>query len=139
MGGIGDHRTAKSSDHQKKGKEEEDVVEVKMRNYVPRGGLGGGGKGGGTDVVAGLSSGSMTTRILPNAKAPSTTLFLSEKRGGKDDDDDDDDDGGRGGEAKKRNWDLKRDVARRMEKLDRETKRAVAELARDEEEQQQHE
>ena len=43
MGGIGDHRTAKSSDHQKKGKEEEDVVEVKMRNYVPRGGGGGGG------------------------------------------------------------------------------------------------
>jgi len=143
MGGIGDHRTA-SSDHQK-GKEEEDVVEVKMRNYVPRGGGGGGGKGG-THVVAGLSSplGSMTTRILPNAKAPqlsTTTLFLSsEKRGGKDDDvnDDDDDDGGKG-EAKKRNWDLKRDVARRMEKLDRETKRAVAELARDEEEQQQHE
>ena len=142
MGGIGDHRTAKSSDHQKKGKEEEDVVEVKMRNYVPRGG------GGGTHhVVAGLSSplGSMTTRILPNAKAPkSTTLFLSEKRGGKDDVNDDvndvndDDDGGKG-EAKKRNWDLKRDVARRMEKLDRETKRAVAELARDEEEQQQHE
>ena len=139
MGGIGDiNRTAKS---------EEDVVEVKMRNYVPRGGGGGGGKGkGGTHhVVAGLSSplGSMTTRILPNAKAPkSTTLFLSEKRGGKDDvnddvnDEDDDDDGGKG-EAKKRNWDLKRDVARRMEKLDRETKRAVAELARDEEQQQQ--
>ena len=133
MGGIGDiNRTAKS---------EEDVVEVKMRNYVPGGGGFGGGKGGTHDVVAGLSSplGSMTTRILPNAKAPSTTLFLSEKRGEKDDDDDDDDDGGRGGEAKKRNWDLKRDVARRMEKLDRETKRAVAELARDEEEQQQHE
>ena len=137
MGGIGDiNRTAKS---------EEDVVEVKMRNYVPRGGGFGGGKGGTHDVVAGLSSplGSMTTRILPNAKAPkSTTLFLSsEKRGGKDDDvnDDDDDDGGKG-EAKKRNWDLKRDVARRMEKLDRETKRAVAELARDEEEEeQQHE
>ena len=141
MGGIGDiNRTAKS---------EEDVVEVKMRNYVPGGGGFGGGKGGTHDVVAGLSSplGSMTTRILPNAKAPkSTTLFLSsEKRGGKDDDvnddvndvnDDDDDDGGKG-EAKKRNWDLKRDVARRMEKLDRETKRAVAELARDEEEQQQ--
>ena len=144
MGGIGDiNRTAKS---------EEDVVEVKMRNYVPRGGGGfGGGKGGTHDVVAGLSSplGSMTTRILPNAKAPqlstTTTLFLSsEKRGGKDDDvnddvndvNDDDDDGGKG-EAKKRNWDLKRDVARRMEKLDRETKRAVAELARDEEEQQQ--
>ena len=141
MGGIGDiNRTAKS---------EEDVVEVKMRNYVPRGGGGfGGGKGGTHDVVAGLSSplGSMTTRILPNAKAPqlsTTTLFLSsEKRGGKDDDvnddvnDDDDDDGGKG-EAKKRNWDLKRDVARRMEKLDRETKRAVAELARDEEEQEQ--
>ena len=134
MGGIGDiNRTAKS---------EEDVVEVKMRNYVPRGGGFGGGKGGTHDVVAGLSSplGSMTTRILPNAKAPkSTTLFLSsEKRGGKDDDvnDDDDDDGGKG-EAKKRNWDLKRDVARRMEKLDRETKRAVAELARDEQQQQQ--
>ena len=144
MGGIGDiNRTAKS---------EEDVVEVKMRNYVPRGGGGFGGGKGGThdDVVAGLSSplGSMTTRILPNAKAPhlsttTTTLFLSsEKRGGKDDDvnddvnDDDDDDGGKG-EAKKRNWDLKRDVARRMEKLDRETKRAVAELARDEEEEQQ--
>ena len=141
MGGIGDiNRTAKS---------EEDVVEVKMRNYVPRGGGFGGGKGGTHDVVAGLSSplGSMTTRILPNAKAPqlstTTTLFLSsEKRGGKDDDvnddvnDDDDDDGGKG-EAKKRNWDLKRDVARRMEKLDRETKRAVAELARDEEQQQQ--
>ena len=145
MGGIGDiNRTAKS---------EEDVVEVKMRNYVPRGGGGfGGGKGGTHDVVAGLSSplGSMTTRILPNAKAPqlstTTTLFLSsEKRGGKDDDvnddvndvnDDDDDDGGKG-EAKKRNWDLKRDVARRMEKLDRETKRAVAELARDEQQQQQ--
>ena len=137
MGGIGDHRTA-SSDHQK-GKEEEDVVEVKMRNYVPRGGGGGGGGGGGNDVVAGLSSGSMKTRILPNAKAP--PLFLSAKRGGKDDDDDDDDDFGGKGEAKKRNWDLKRDVARRMEKLDRETKRAVAELARDEEEeeQQQHE
>ena len=143
MGGIGDiNRTAKS---------EEDVVEVKMLNYVPRGGGGFGGGKGGThdDVVAGLSSplGSMTTRILPNAKAPqlstTTTLFLSsEKRGGKDDDvnddvnDDDDDDGGKG-EAKKRNWDLKRDVARRMEKLDRETKRAVAELARDEEQQQQ--
>ena len=138
MGGIGDiNRTAKS---------EEDVVEVKMRNYVPRGGGGFGGGKGGThdDVVAGLSSplGSMTTRILPNAKAPhlstTTTLFLSAKRGGKDDDDDDDDDlGGGKGEAKKRNWDLKRDVARRMEKLDRETKRAVAELARDEQQQQQ--
>ena len=138
MGGIGDiNRTAKS---------EEDVVEVKMRNYVPRGGGGFGGGKGGThdDVVAGVSSplGSMTTRILPNAKAPqlstTTTLFLSsEKRGGKDDVNDDDDDDGGKGEAKKRNWDLKRDVARRMEKLDRETKRAVAELARDEEQQQQ--
>ena len=142
MGGIGDiNRTAKS---------EEDVVEVKMRNYVPRGGGGFGGGKGGThdDVVAGLSSplGSMTTRILPNAKAPqlsttTTHILSSEKRGGKDDDvndvnDDDDDDGGKG-EAKKRNWDLKRDVARRMEKLDRETKRAVAELARDEQQQQQ--
>ena len=155
MGVIGDHRTKALSDddddhHPPKGKEEahdeEDVLpsvfEVKMRNYVPRGDCGGGAS-------------SMKTTILPNAKAPQKSIFIAnsstttllEKGGvkvGKDDDDSrvvndvndfDDDEEKEGGEAKKRrNWDLKRDVARRMEKLDRETKRAVAELARDEEE-----
>ena len=152
MGVIGDHRTKALSDdddddHPQKGKEEahdeEDVLpkgvfEVKMRNYVPRGDCG----------VMGAESSSMKTTILPNAKAPPsifiannssrTTTTLLEKGGVKVGKDDDDDEDKGGGEAKKhRNWDLKRDVARRMEKLDRETKRAVAELARDEEEEQQ--
>ena len=143
MGVIGDHRTKALSDDDddddpQKGKEEahdEDdvpVFEVKMRNYVPRG-----------DCGVGAES-SMKTTILPNAKAPpsifiannsSRTTTLLEKGGVKVGKDDDDDEDKEGGEAKKhRNWDLKRDVARRMEKLDRETKRAVAELARDEEE-----
>ena len=154
MGVIGDHRTKALSDddddhHPPKGKEEahdeEDVLpsvfEVKMRNYVPRG-------------DCGMGASSMKTTILPNAKAPQKSIFIANSstttllekgvKVGKDDDDsrvvnDDDvfvnDEEKEGpGEAKKRNWDLKRDVARRMEKLDRETKRAVAELARDEEE-----
>ena len=133
MGVIGDHRTRDhrtASDQKGKGEEhDEEEVVVKMRNYVPRG-----------DGVAS----SMKTTILPNAKAPSSATLDDATRRLKNEDDDEEEkeDPSRpmafdGGEAKKRNWDLKRDVARRMEKLDRETKRAVAELARDEE--QQHE
>jgi len=144
MGVIGDHRTKALSDddddhHPQKGKEEahdeEDVLpkvfEVKMRNYVPRG-------------DCGMGASSMKTTILPNAKAPQKSIFIANSstttllekgvKVGKDDDDFVNDEEKGPGEAKKRNWDLKRDVARRMEKLDRETKRAVAELARDEEE-----
>lgn len=95
-----------------------DVKEVKFRNYLPRDG----------DL----------TRV-PATTAP--TMVPAKN----DDDDEDEDDGPMAlkpnvGDVdpamlvpKKANWDLKRDVERRLGKLDKRTARAMVDIAREEE------
>jgi coiled-coil domain-containing protein 12 len=98
--------------------EEEEMRTIKLRNYVPK-------------DIASLEG---RAEILPNAIAPEF------KFSGKEEEE---------GEAttttttttslpKKQNWDLKRDVAKKMEKLERQTNRAIAELAREEEERREN-
>jgi len=101
------------------GKNEEEMRTIKLRNYVPK-------------DIASLEG---RAEILPNAIAPEF------KFSGKEEEE---------GEAtttttttttslpKKQNWDLKRDVAKKMEKLERQTNRAIAELAREEEERREN-
>jgi len=99
--------------------EEEEMRTIKLRNYVPK-------------DIASLEG---RAEILPNAIAPEF------KFSGKEEEEE---------EAtttttttttslpKKQNWDLKRDVAKKMEKLERQTNRAIAELAREEEERREN-
>jgi len=101
------------------GKNEEEMRTIKLRNYVPK-------------DIASLEG---RAEILPNAIAPEF------KFSGKEEEE---------GEAtttttttttslpKKQNWDLKRDVAKKLEKLERQTNRAIAELAREEEERREN-
>jgi len=102
-------------------KNEEEMRTIKLRNYVPK-------------DIASLEG---RAEILPNAIAPEF------KFSGKEEEEE---------EAtrtttrtttttslpKKQNWDLKRDVAKKMEKLERQTNRAIAELAREEEERREN-
>ena len=104
------------------GKNEEEMRTIKLRNYVPK-------------DIASLEG---RAEILPNAIAPEF------KFSGKEEEEEE--------EAartttttttttslpKKQNWDLKRDVAKKMEKLERQTNRAIAELAREEEERREN-
>ena len=97
----------------------EEMRTIKLRNYVPK-------------DIASLEG---RAEILPNAIAPEF------KFSGKEEEE---------GEAtttttttttslpKKQNWDLKRDVAKKLEKLERQTNRAIAELAREEEERREN-
>ena len=94
--------------------DEETNVTIKLRNYVPK------------DISA-LKSTSVGVQILPNAVAP-------EFKRKKEEDGNPDDTILNSNGTKKQNWDLKRDVARKTEKLERRTIRAIAELAREEEE-----
>ena len=94
--------------------DEETNVTIKLRNYVPK------------DISA-LKSTSVGVQILPNAVAP-------EFKRKKEEDGNPDDTILQSNGTKKQNWDLKRDVARKTEKLERRTIRAIAELAREEEE-----
>lgn len=94
--------------------DEETNVTIKLRNYVPK------------DISA-LKSTSVGVQILPNAVAP-------EFKRKKEEDGNPDDTILNSNGTKKQNWDLKRDVSRKTEKLERRTIRAIAELAREEEE-----
>ena len=94
--------------------DEETNVTIKLRNYVPK------------DISA-LKSTSVGVQILPNAGAP-------EFKRKKEEDGNPDDTILNSNGTKKQNWDLKRDVSRKTEKLERRTIRAIAELAREEEE-----
>ena len=96
--------------------DDETNVTIKLRNYVPK------------DVSA-LKSTSVGVQILPNAVAPEFKRKKEEENGNTPDDTILHSNG-----TKKQNWDLKRDVARKREKLERRTIRAIAELAREEEE-----
>ena len=96
--------------------DEETNVTIKLRNYVPK------------DISA-LQSTSVGVQILPNAVAPEFKRKKEEENGNTPDDTILHSNG-----TKKQNWDLKRDVARKTEKLERRTIRAIAELAREEEE-----
>ena len=96
--------------------DEETNVTIKLRNYVPK------------DISA-LKSTSVGVQILPNAVAPEFKRKKEEENGNNPDDTILHSNG-----TKKQNWDLKRDVARKTEKLERRTIRAIAELAREEEE-----
>jgi len=103
----------------------EEMRTIKLRNYVPK-------------DIASLEG---RAEILPNAVAPEFNNDNKDVRkrnsdgGGEEEDED----------AmttmslpKKQNWDLKRDVAKKMEKLERQTNRAIAELAREEEERREN-
>jgi len=94
--------------------DEETNVTIKLRNYVPK------------DISA-LTTTSSVVEILPNAVAP-------EFKRKKEEDGNPDDTILNSNGTKKQNWDLKRDVSRKTEKLERRTIRAIAELAREEEE-----
>ena len=94
--------------------DDETNVTIKLRNYVPK------------DISA-LKSTSVGVQILPNAVAP-------EFKRKKEEDGNPDDTILNSNGTKKQNWDLKRDVSRKTEKLERRTIRAIAELAREEEE-----
>ena len=96
--------------------DEETNVTIKLRNYGPK------------DISA-LQSTSVGVQILPNAVAPEFKRKKEEENGNTPDDTILHSNG-----TKKQNWDLKRDVARKTEKLERRTIRAIAELAREEEE-----
>ena len=96
--------------------DEETNVTIKLRNYVPK------------DISA-LKSTSVGVQILPNAVAPEFKRKKEEENGNTPDDTILHSNG-----TKKQNWDLKRDVARKTEMLERRTIRAIAELAREEEE-----
>ena len=96
--------------------DDETNVTIKLRNYVPK------------DFSA-LKSTSVGVQILPNAVAPAFKRKKEEENGNNPDDTILHSNG-----TKKQNWDLKRDVARKTEKLERRTIRAIAELAREEEE-----
>jgi hypothetical protein len=96
--------------------DEETNVTIKLRNYVPK------------DISA-LQSTSVGVQILPNAVAPEFKRKKEEENGNTPDDTILHSNG-----TKKQNWDLKRDVARKTEMLERRTIRAIAELAREEEE-----
>ena len=94
--------------------DDETNVTLKLRNYVPK------------DISA-LTTTSSVVEILPNAVAP-------EFKRKKEEDGNPDDTILNSNGTKKQNWDLKRDVSRKTEKLERRTIRAIAELAREEEE-----
>ena len=96
--------------------DDETNVTIKLRNYVPK------------DISA-LKSTSVGVQILPNAVAPEFKRKKEEENGNTPDYTILHSNG-----TKKQNWDLKRDVARKTEKLERRTIRAIAELAREEEE-----
>jgi len=94
---------------------DETNITIKLRNYVPK------------DISA-LTTKSSVVEILTNAVAP-------EFKGKKEEEDGNNpDDVMNSNGTKKQNWDLKRDVSRKTEKLERRTIRAIAELAREEEE-----
>jgi len=94
---------------------DETNITIKLRNYVPK------------DISA-LTTKSSVVEILTNAVAPEF------KRKKEEEDGNNPDDVMNSNGTKKQNWDLKRDVSRKTEKLERRTIRAIAELAREEEE-----
>ena len=101
----------------------EEMKTIKLRNYVPK-------------DIASLEG---RAEILPNAVAPEfknndKDVTKRNSDGGEEDEDS----MTTTSLPKKQNWDLKRDVAKKMEKLERQTTRAIAELAREEEERREN-
>jgi len=110
----------------------EEMRTIKLRNYVPK-------------DIASLEG---RAEILPNAVAPEfnnndnkDVLTKRNSDGGGDEknrEEEEEDAMTTMSLPKKQNWDLKRDVAKKMEKLERQTNRAIAELAREEEERREN-
>ena len=103
----------------------EEMRTIKLRNYVPK-------------DIASLEG---RAEILPNAVAPEFNNDNKDVRKRNSDgggEEEDEDAMTTTSLPKKQNWDLKRDVAKKMEKLERQTNRAIAELAREEEERREN-
>ena len=108
-------------------KNEEEMRTIKLRNYVPK-------------DIASLEG---RAEILPNAVAPEFNNndnkdVITKRNSDGGGEEEDEDAMTTTSLPKKQNWDLKRDVAKKMEKLERQTNRAIAELAREEEERREN-
>ena len=108
-------------------KNEEEMRTIKLRNYVPK-------------DIASLEG---RAEILPNAVAPefknNDKKDVTKRNSDENNREEEDEDAMTTMRLpKKQNWDLKRDVAKKMEKLERQTNRAIAELAREEEERREN-
>ena len=105
----------------------EEMRTIKLRNYVPK-------------DIASLEG---RAEILPNAVAPefknNDKKDVTKRNSDENNREEEDEDAMTTMRLpKKQNWDLKRDVAKKMEKLERQTNRAIAELAREEEERREN-
>jgi len=105
----------------------EEMRTIKLRNYVPK-------------DIASLEG---RAEILPNAVAPEFNNndnkdVITKRNSDGGGEEEDEDAMTTTSLPKKQNWDLKRDVAKKMEKLERQTNRAIAELAREEEERREN-
>ena len=105
----------------------EEMKTIKLRNYVPK-------------DIASLEG---RAEILPNAVAPefknNDKKDVTKRNSDENNREEEDEDAMTTMRLpKKQNWDLKRDVAKKMEKLERQTNRAIAELAREEEERREN-
>ena len=108
-------------------KNEEEMRTIKLRNYVPK-------------DIASLEG---RAEILPNAVAPefknNDKKDVTKRNSDENNREEEDEDAMTTMRLpKKQNWDLKRDVAKKMDKLERQTNRAIAELAREEEERREN-
>jgi coiled-coil domain-containing protein 12 len=108
-------------------KNEEEMRTIKLRNYVPK-------------DIASLEG---RAEILPNAVAPefknNDKKDVTKRNSDENNREEEEEDAMTTMRLpKKQNWDLKRDVAKKMEKLERQTNRAIAELAREEEERREN-
>jgi coiled-coil domain-containing protein 12 len=105
----------------------EEMRTIKLRNYVPK-------------DIASLEG---RAEILPNAVAPefknNDKKDVTKRNSDENNREEEEEDAMTTMRLpKKQNWDLKRDVAKKMEKLERQTNRAIAELAREEEERREN-
>jgi coiled-coil domain-containing protein 12 len=122
---VDEDNNAKNDDGGDKNGEE--MRTIKLRNYVPK-------------DIASLED---RAEILPNAVAPEFKNNDKKdvtKRNSDENNREEEDEHAMTTMSlpKKQNWDLKRDVAKKMEKLERQTNRAIAELAREEEERREN-
>ena len=122
---VEDNNNAKNDNGGDKNGEE--MKTIKLRNYVPK-------------DIASLEG---RAEILPNAVAPefknNDKKDVTKRNSDENNREEEDEDAMTTMRLpKKQNWDLKRDVAKKMEKLERQTNRAIAELAREEEERREN-
>jgi coiled-coil domain-containing protein 12 len=122
---VDEDNNAKNDDGGDKNGEE--MRTIKLRNYVPK-------------DIASLEG---RAEILPNAVAPefknNDKKDVTKRNSDENNREEEEEDAMTTMRLpKKQNWDLKRDVAKKMEKLERQTNRAIAELAREEEERREN-